>query len=129
MLSIWDEKLFFRFTGTRFKLSLLLRECDASVSDFRGWSHFLYRWLAKARLKGRPLDDPPQRPWQKTDPEKLKALVYEHPDYRLKDFASHFGCRFSSIKQAFKILKITRKKRLCGIKKGMKTSVVYFWSL
>jgi putative transposase len=89
----------------------------------------IYRWLKKARLKGRPLDDPPKRPWKKINPEKLKALVYEHPDYRLKDFASHFGCRLTSIRQAFKILKITRKKRLCGIKKGTKTSVVYFWSL
>ena len=55
----------------------------------------------------------------KIDNELLKAYINEHPDAYLNEIASHFKVTAPCISIALKRLKITRKKSLSFIKKGM----------
>lgn len=56
----------------------------------------------------------------KIDNELLKIYINEHPDAYLNEIASHFEVTIPCISIALKRLKITRKKNLFFIKKGMK---------
>jgi putative transposase len=87
----------------------------------------IYHWLRKKRMTGSVKDQPPSRPWKKLCPQALSNLVQEHPDWTLKEYAEHFHSIPSTICEAFKRLRITRKKRLYAIESGMKKSVKHFW--
>ena len=50
------------------------------------------------------------RGFRKIDPEKLKAYVAEHPNAYQSEMAEAFGCSESSIRDALRRHKITRKK-------------------
>ena len=54
---------------------------------------------------------PRKRSFKKIDPKKLVEYVTQHPDSYLKEIAEVFHCNESAIRQAFKRLGITRKKR------------------
>ena len=88
----------------------------------------IYQWVRKKKDLGSLKDKPPKRPWKKLDPQALLILVEQHPDLTLEEYGKHFDIKPSSMYNAFKRLKITRKKRLCDTKKGMKRSVQHFWS-
>ena len=88
----------------------------------------IYNWVRKKKDLGSLKDKPPARPWRKLDPQALMLLVEKHPDWTLEEYGKHFGIKPSSMFNAFRRLKITRKKRLCDTKKGMKRSVQHFWS-
>lgn len=88
----------------------------------------IYNWIRKKQDVGSLKDKPPKRPWKKLDPQALMTLLDTHPDLTLKEYGRHFGMKASSMFNAFKQLKITRKKRLSAIGKGMKKNVEYFWS-
>ena len=49
---------------------------------------------------------------RKIDPQKLKQYIEQHPDAYLKEIATHFNCKSSSVHVALAKLKITRKKKL-----------------
>ena len=86
----------------------------------------LSRWIKKS--KAGDLSDPkPRRPWKKIDPGLLKQEVEQNPNGKLEDFANLFKVSKNAISLAFKILNITRKKRLIYTKNEMKKSVEYFW--
>jgi len=62
---------------------------------------------------------PRKRNFKKIDPRKLVEYVEQHPDAYLKEIAEVFDCNESAIRQAFKRLGITRKKRLSATKNKM----------
>jgi len=84
------------------------------------------RWL-KMEKRGTLVDPKPRRPWKKIDPVKLLKSVAENPGKTLSYFAESFGIKASSMFNAFKVLQITRKKRLIYTKNATKKSVEYFW--
>ena len=51
------------------------------------------------------------RSFRKVDPEKLKAYIAEHPDAYLREIAEVFNCCKTTITNALRRLKITRKKK------------------
>jgi putative transposase len=87
----------------------------------------IYNWLKKKKTNGSIEDKPPFRPWRKLNPEALSKSVEEHPDWTLNEFAHHFNSIPSTICEAFKRLKITRKKRPVSTKNGMKKNEKFFW--
>jgi putative transposase len=87
----------------------------------------IYRWLEK-KTSGSLKDSAPIRPWRKVNPQKLVELVEKYSDWTLVEYAKYFKVKATTIFKAFKRLKITRKKRLYDIKKGMKSNERYFWS-
>ncbi len=87
----------------------------------------IYNWLKKKKTNGSVEDKPPLRPWRKLDPEALTKSVKEHPDWTLNEFAHHFESIPSTICEAFKRLKITRKKRLASTGKETKKNEKFFW--
>ena len=86
----------------------------------------LCRWVRKSKA-GDLRDPKPSRPWRKIDPVLLKQEVEQNPNGKLEDFANLFKVSKNAISLAFKILNITRKKRLIYTKNEMKKSVEYFW--
>jgi putative transposase len=89
----------------------------------------IWRWRALKEETNSLKPKPPQRKFRKIDPEVLRQRVRENPDYKLSDHAKFFGVREQSICEAFKRLKITRKKRLPATKSEMKKREHYFWSI
>jgi putative transposase len=79
--------------------------------------------------KGSLKDNASKRPWKNLDPEVLLSYVEAHPDEKQADLQPIFGVSKTGISEAFRRLKITRKKRPHAIKSGMKISVKYFWTL
>ena len=55
-------------------------------------------------------DKPLNRGFKKTDPEKLKAYVAEHPDDTQEEVSIAFGCCPQAVSKAYKRLGIIRKK-------------------
>ena len=87
----------------------------------------VYNWIKKKKRTGTLKDKRPRRPWRKLNPDKVLAFVKNNPDLTLSEYASHFGTLSSTMCEAFKRLKITRKKRVFYTKRGMKKSEKYFW--
>lgn len=87
----------------------------------------IYNWLKKKKVNGSIEDKPPLRPWRKLNPELLIKCVEEHSDWTLSEFAHHFNSIPSTICEAFKRLKITRKKRHFVTKNGMRRNEKFFW--
>ena len=56
------------------------------------------------------------RPQKKVDLELLREYNKNNPDAYLEEIAQHFGCSDTAICNAFKKLKITRKKRVSPTK-------------
>jgi hypothetical protein len=84
------------------------------------------RWL-KMEKDGCLADPKPHRPWKKIDADKLLEAVKANPGKTLSYFAEVFKVKTSSMFNAFKVLKITRKKRLICTESETKKSVEYFW--
>lgn len=87
----------------------------------------IYQWIKKKNA-GSLKDPPPKRPWKKINPHAVVEFVEKHSDLTLVDYAKHFGIKASSMFNVFKRLKISRKKRLSAIKRGMTTNVQHFYS-
>jgi len=87
----------------------------------------IYYWIKKKKTTGSVKDMSPRRPWRKLDPDTLIEYVREHPDCTLKEYAQHFNTIPSTICEAFKRLRITRKERLYGTKRGMRKSAQHSW--
>ena len=85
------------------------------------------RWL-KMDKQGSVQDPKPKRPWKKIDPKELLMQVEAHPEYKLEDFARIFQVKAPSIFNAFKVLKITRKKRVIYTENEAKRSASYIWT-
>lgn len=86
----------------------------------------VYNWIRRKKETGSLGDAPPRRPWRKLNPEEVLDFVARNPDLTLLEFANHFGTISSTMCEAFKRLRITRKKRLFDTKNGMKKSVWHF---
>ena len=84
-----------------------------SITTIRKWEKQLKEegTLAKKQLN---------RPYKKINPQELKKYIEEHPDAYLKETAKMFSCSITAVSKALKRLKITRKKRLCGMKSKTK---------
>ena len=82
----------------------------------------IYRWVALKKTKGNL--SPLRRPYayKKLNDEKLIQYVEAHPDHFLSEIAHHFAITPQAIFYALKRLKITRKKRVLSIRKGMNKS-------
>jgi putative transposase len=87
----------------------------------------IYNWLSKKRKTGSLKDAPPKRPWKKLCPKALNQCVEAHPDWTLKEYAQYFQTIPSTICEAFKRLRITRKKRPFSTKNEMKKNARHFW--
>jgi transposase len=87
----------------------------------------IYNWLRKKRETGSLEDKLPHRPWKKLCPKALSQCVEMHPDWTLKEYAEHFHSIPSTICEAFKRLRITRKKRPFATKNGTKKNEKHFW--
>ncbi len=87
----------------------------------------VYNWIKKKKDTGTLKDKIQGRPWRKLNPEALIAYVESNPDLTLAEFAEHFGTISSTICEAFKRLRISRKKRPCDTKNGTKRRENYFW--
>jgi len=75
-----------------------------SISTIRYWEK---QYDSAEGFVKKPLN----RKFKKIDPEKLHMYVAQHPDAYLREIAEAFHCDESAIRQAFKRLGITRKKR------------------
>ena len=66
----------------------------------------------KSQLKETGTLEPKKRreTWRKIDPEKLKQYNEDHPDAYLEEIAEAFECSDTAIMNAFRRLKISRKK-------------------
>ena len=80
----------------------------------------IYRWARRMRRKGHVKPIKRRYAFKRIDDEKLKQYIKEHPDYFLREIASHFSVSLQAIFYALRKLKITRKKRLLSIRKEMK---------
>ena len=98
-----------------------------AASAFSVTRQSIYNWIKKKKDTGTLKDKIQGRPWRKLDPEALIAYVESNPDLTLAEFAEHFGTISSTICEAFKRLRISRKKRPSDTKNGMKRSENYFW--
>ena len=80
----------------------------------------IYRWLSRKKETGNVF--PQCRPCncKKIDDQKLIDYVEKNPDHFLSEIGKHFNLTPQAIFYALKRLKITRKKSLRSIKKGMK---------
>ena len=76
----------------------------------------VHRWVRQYEETGDLSNKPLNRNFKKIDPEKLKAYVAEHPDDTQEEVALVFGGCNQAISQAYRRLKITRKKRHYVIK-------------
>ena len=76
-------------------------------------------WLARPDLEPQQKDVPRQR---KLDKDKLCLHVRDNPDATLRERASHFGVRISSMGWALQRLKLTHKKRRSSTKSVIRTS-------
>ena len=88
----------------------------------------VWRWL-RMQKQGCIADPKPKRPWKKIDATKLVIAVEENPGKTLSYFAEVFKVKTSSMFNAFKVLKITRKKKLIYTENETKKSVEYFWQI
>jgi len=106
-------------------------ESKGSVTEaavlFKISERTIYYWLKKKKTTGSVKDKIPNRPWRKLNPKVLSEFVEKHSDWTLKEYAQHFNSIPSTICEAFKRLRITRKKRLYVTKNETKKSVQYFW--
>ena len=68
-------------------------------------------WENKLKEEGTLKKKPVIRSFRKLDPEKLKIYLKDHTDAYLREIAAEFGCCETTITNACRKLKITRKKR------------------
>lgn len=87
----------------------------------------IYNWFKKKKTTGSLQDKVPERPWRKLEPQALIAFIENNPDLTLAEYAKHFGTIPSTMCEAFKRLRISRKKRPYATKRGMKKRERYFW--
>jgi transposase len=76
-------------------------------------------WLTRKDLQPQQRGVPRQR---KLDKDKLRMHVRDHPDATLLERATHFGVRISSMGEALRNMKLTRKKRHWSTKNATRTS-------
>ncbi len=88
----------------------------------------LNKWINKFH-SGSLADAKPRRPWKKIDVSGLLDYIDKNPNRTLKHYAEVFNVKSSSMCSAFKILKITRKKRANYIKSETKENVRYFYKI
>ena len=86
------------------------------------------KWEKKEK-NGNLKDDKPKRPWRKIDPDALIEAVKKNPSYLMKDFAEIFKVSVPSIFNAFKVLKITRRKRSYFAKKEKSQTGRHFYHI
>jgi transposase len=70
-----------------------------------------YVWKKQLAENGKFENHYPATHPGRIDPEKLKELVDEHPDWFLREFAEVFGVSTQAVQKRFVSLKITRKKK------------------
>ena len=87
----------------------------------------VYNWIKKKQCTGSLKDNAPRRPWRRLNANEVIVFVESNPDLTLSEFASHFGVGSSTMCEALKRLKITRKKRVCDTKNATNKSEQYFW--
>jgi transposase len=79
----------------------------------------VYRWIKRKKQRGNVEPLKKKSSYKKIDDQKLIAYVEQNPDHFLSEIAKHFNLSLQAIFYALKRLKITRKKRLRFIRKGM----------
>ncbi|WP_220017728.1 IS630 transposase-related protein [Candidatus Rhabdochlamydia oedothoracis] len=80
----------------------------------------VYRWVKRKKQRGNVEPLKKKSTYKKIDDQRLIAYVEKNPDHFLSEIAKHFGLTLQAIFYALKRLKITRKKRLRFIRKGMR---------
>jgi transposase len=83
-------------------------------------SRSYYDWKAELEEKGKFENHYPKSHPGKIDLEKLRELAEKHPDWYLREFAAEFGVCLQAIDKRFKVLGITRKKKLSPVPKKAK---------
>ena len=69
-----------------------------------------YVWKAELEKSGKLENHYPKSRKGKIEPERLKEMVENHPDWYLREFAAELGVCLQAIDKRFKALGITRKK-------------------
>jgi transposase len=85
----------------------------ATAEKFNIGTTAVIRWSNELEKTGdiQGVFDVSGREARKIDPEELKAVVENNPDFLLKDIASIFNCTNEGVRYAMKKAKITRKKK------------------
>lgn len=79
----------------------------------------IQKWEKKLKEEGTLKKKTVKRSFRKLDPEKIRLYFEQHPDAYLREAAEEFGCCETSITNACRKLKITRKKRPLTIKNNL----------
>jgi transposase len=80
-------------------------------------SRSYYTWKKEFEGNGKFENRYPKTRKGKIDLERLREMAGNHPDRYLREFAAEFGVCLQAIDQRFKVLGITRKKKLLLIPK------------
>ena len=80
----------------------------------------VYRWLRCKKNEGRIQPLKRKYAFKRIDDQALIDYVQAHPDHFLSEIAKEFKVSLQSIFYALRRLKITRKKRLRYIERGVK---------
>jgi transposase len=73
----------------------------------------IYSWQKLKEKQGHLRRKPPYKiKYRKMNPEKLIEFIQQNPDFTLIEIGDHFGVSGTSVYDACKKLKITRKKKL-----------------
>lgn len=105
-IDLREQRVKYRLAGHTIK-----KTCEV----FGVGNYAVSKWVKQYKETGDLSNKPLNRGFKKTDPQKLKAYVAEHPDVYQKEIAEIFGCSTEAIRKAMKRLRITRKKRRYSI--------------
>ena len=96
------------------------KDKDKASKLFKVGIATIYRWVARKKQMGNLEPSPRKSYKKKIDDQQLIAYIERNPDDFLSEIAVHFGTTLQAVFYGLKRLKITRKKRLHFIRKGVK---------
>ena len=82
----------------------------ATAEVFKVSTTTLQKWKSQLKETGNLEPKKRRETWRKIEPVRLKEYLKQHPDAYLKEIAEEFGCSDVVVLQAFRRLKISRKK-------------------
>jgi transposase len=85
----------------------------------------IWNWI-KRKKEGNLAAKVRVTPSRKIDEQLLLKFIDSHPDAYLREIADHFGVTIQAIFYACKRHKISLKKRVSSIEKGMRTKELNF---
>lgn len=82
----------------------------ATAEVFKISTTTLQKWKLQLKETGKLEPKKRRETWRKIEPVRLKEYLKQHPDAYLKEIAEEFSCSDVAVSQAFRRLKISRKK-------------------